>query len=189
MDASLRIHPVQTPVGVAQLAAGGLALARVARGAAPDVIHANTARTGLMAAIARRRGAAPFVVRAHEHLPPNVVGRSVLGVLSRSAEAVVANSDYTAARLDEVLGRPFALRVYNSIDHGRFDPRVVDPAGLRKRLGIGREARLLGHVAQITPWKGQDTSIRMLAQLRAEGLDAHLVRRGTDRLRRQRRAP
>jgi glycosyltransferase involved in cell wall biosynthesis len=175
VDASLRLHPVQTPVGLAQLAAGGWALAGAARRAAPDVIHANTARTGLMAAIARRRGTAPFVVRAHEHLPPSAVGRAVLGVLSRSAEAVVANSDYTAARLDEVLGRPFAVRVYNSIDHERFDPRVVRPAGLRERLGIAQEARLLGHVAQITPWKGQDVSIRALARLRADGFDAHLA--------------
>jgi glycosyltransferase involved in cell wall biosynthesis len=175
VDASLRIHPVQTPVGLAQLAAGGWALAGAARRAAPDVIHANTARTGLMAAVARRRGAAPFVVRAHEHLPANAVGRAVLGVLSRSAEAVVANSDYTAARLDEVLGRPLAVRVYNSIDHGRFDPRVVHPAGLRERLGIGPDARLIGHVAQITPWKGQDVSIKTLARLRAGGVDAHLA--------------
>jgi glycosyltransferase involved in cell wall biosynthesis len=30
-------------------------------------------------------------------------------------------------------------------------------------------------VAQITPWKGQDTSIQALAQLRREGIDAHLL--------------
>jgi glycosyltransferase involved in cell wall biosynthesis len=175
VDASLRIHPLQTPVGAWQIASGGWALTGAARRVAPDVIHANTIRAGLMAAIARHRGAGPVVVRAHEHLPANLVGRSVLGVLSRSAEAVVANSDYTAARLDEVRGRPFALRVYNSIDHDRFDPHTVRPAGLRDRLGVGREANLLGHVAQITPWKGQDVSIRALAQLRAGGLDAHLA--------------
>ncbi len=75
VDASLRLHPVQTPVGLTQLVTGGLALGRASRHARPDVIHANTPRTGLMAAVARRRGGAPFVVRAHEHLPSSAVGR------------------------------------------------------------------------------------------------------------------
>ncbi|WP_249795464.1 glycosyltransferase, partial [Bradyrhizobium sp. NBAIM08] len=95
VDASLRLHPVQTPVGLGQLTAAGLALARASRRTRPDVIHANTPRTGLMAAVARLRGGAPFVVRAHEHLPPTPVGRAVRSVLGRSAEAIVANSDYT----------------------------------------------------------------------------------------------
>jgi glycosyltransferase involved in cell wall biosynthesis len=34
---------------------------------------------------------------------------------------------------------------------------------------------LLGVVAQLSPWKGQDTAIDALALLRAEGLDAHLL--------------
>jgi glycosyltransferase involved in cell wall biosynthesis len=175
VDASLRVHPLQTPVGVGQLAAGGLALARASRRARPDVIHANTPRTGLTAAIARRWGGAPFVVRAHEHLPPSTVGRAVRAVLGRSAEAIVANSDYTAARLNEGLDRPVAVRVYNSIDHARFDPEVVGRVRLRDELGLERGVRLLGQVAQITPWKGQDTSIRMLAELRRQGIDAHLA--------------
>ena len=175
VDASLRLHPVQTPVGLAQLVTGGLALGRASRHARPDVIHANTPRTGLMAAVARRRGGAPFVVRAHEHLPASVVGRTVRAVLGRSAAAIVANSDYTAARLNEGLAEPVAVRVYNSIDHVRFDPDTVRGAGLRTELGLEPGARLLGQVAQITPWKGQDTSIRMLAELRGHGLDAHLV--------------
>ena len=50
VDASLRLHPVLTPLGVAQLAAGGVALARAARRFRADVIHANTPRMGLMGA-------------------------------------------------------------------------------------------------------------------------------------------
>ncbi len=46
---------------------------------------------------------------------------------------------------------------------------------LRGELGIPAGAPLLGQVAQITPWKAQDTSIRALALLREAGTDAHLV--------------
>jgi glycosyltransferase involved in cell wall biosynthesis len=175
VDASLRLHPLRTPVGLARLGAGGVALARAARCFRADVIHANSTRTGILGAIARGLGGPPFVVRAHEHLPLTPVGRSVRALLVRSAGAIVAVSDHTAGKLDEGLPRPVATRVYNSIDHDRFDPATVRPASLREELALAPDAALLGQVAQITPWKGQDTSVRALAGLRAAGLDAHLV--------------
>ena len=65
--------------------------------------------------------------------------------------------------------------MYNSFDRARFDPDQVEPAGIRERLGIAPEAALLGHIAQITPWKGQDDSIRAVALLNRSGLNAHLL--------------
>jgi glycosyltransferase involved in cell wall biosynthesis len=174
VDASLRLHPLQTPAGLAQLAAGGLALARAARRAGAEVIHANSSRTGILGAVARGRGGPPYVVRAHEHLPLTTVGRAVRGLLVKTAGGVAAVSDYTAVRFNEGLKRPVARRVYNSIDHARFHAGV-EPAPLREELGLAPEVALLGQVAQITPWKGQDVAIRTLAQLRKDGLDAHLL--------------
>jgi L-malate glycosyltransferase len=178
VDVSLRMQAVGTPIGLGQLGAGGLSLARAARRFRADVIHANTTRAGIMAAVAQRFGAPPFVVRAHEHIPLTPAGRAVRALLVSRASAIVAVSDYTARRFDEGLERPVAKRVYNSIDHTRFDPRTVRPAGLRAELGLRPDAPLLGQVAQITPWKGQDTAIRALARLRRFGLDAHLVLTG-----------
>ena len=175
VDASLRLHPIQTPRGLAQLAAAGMALARVADGWGPDLIHANSPRAGILASTARARGAPAFVVRAHEHLPFSPVGRAVRALLVRSAGAIVAVSDYTADKLNEGLEHPVATRVYNSIDHRRFDPWRVRPANLRDELGLAPGAYLLGQVAQITPWKGQDTVIRALPALRRMGLDVHLL--------------
>jgi glycosyltransferase involved in cell wall biosynthesis len=175
VDASLRLHPVHTPVGLGQLGAGGVALARAARRFRAEVIHANTPRVGIMAAVARPLGAPPIVVRAHEHLPPTRVGRAVRSLILHTASEVVAVSDYTAGRFNEGLPVPVATRVYNSIDHVRFAPDSVVGGGLREQLGIGADAALLGQVAQITPWKAQDTAIRALAELRRDGLEAHLL--------------
>jgi glycosyltransferase involved in cell wall biosynthesis len=108
-------------------------------------------------------------------LPSTLLGRGVRSVIARTADEVVAVSDYTAERFNDGLPHPVATRVYNSVDHSRFDPGHVAPAPLREELGIGPGAALLGQVAQITPWKAQDDSIRALAQLRRSGLDAHLV--------------
>jgi glycosyltransferase involved in cell wall biosynthesis len=175
VDASLRLHPVQTPVGLGQLAAGGVALARAARRFRAEVIHANTPRAGIMGAVARRLGGPPVVVRAHEHVPLTPVGRAARALILRTASAVVAVSDYTARKFNEGLAHPVATRVYNSIDHDRFDPGRVRPAALREELGLRQGAALLGHVAQITPWKAQDTAIRAVSELRRCGLDVHLV--------------
>ena len=70
------------------------------------------------------------------------------------------------------LGRrtPVAV-VHNPVDLRRFDPARVDGNGLRAELG----APLLGVIAQITPWKGQDDAIRMLASVRAEHPGARLA--------------
>ena len=172
---SMRLHAIETPIGLGRLSAGGFALARAARRFRADVIHANSMRVGLMAAVAARLGCPPVVVHTHDRLMPTPVGRAVRSVVVGAASEVVAVSDYTARMFNAGLERPVAVRVYNSIDHARFDPTAVKPASIRQDFGIHAEAMLIGHVAQITPWKGQDTSIRALAELRGGGLDAHLL--------------
>ena len=174
-EASLRLHPVQTPVGLARLAAGSVGLARTARRYRPDLLHANTPRAGLMSAAASRLGGAPMIVRAHEQLPLTPVGRGVRFVLTHSAAAVVTVSKDIAQRFNDGLDRPLASHVYNSFDRDRFDPEQTVPAAVREEMGIAHDASLLGQVAQITPWKGQDTAIRAVAELRRGGLDSHLL--------------
>ena len=175
-EASLRLDPVQTPLNLSRLAIGGVALARAARRFDADLLHANTPRAGLMAALAYRFGGPPFVVRAHEHIPlDSVVGRGVRAVLGRSANAILTVSQEVERRINHGLSRPVATHVYNSFDRERFDPERVEPAAVRQELQIDTGAPLLGHIAQITPWKGQDTSIQALARLHESGVPAHLL--------------
>jgi glycosyltransferase involved in cell wall biosynthesis len=175
VEVSFRLDPFHTPRGFARLGAAGVAVARAARRFDADIVHASTPRAGLIGALARQFGGPPLVVRVHDHLPSSALGRSVRAILARSASGVAAVSNYTAAEFNEGLARPMAVRVYNGIDLERFDPDRVGPAPLRAELGIAPEAPLLGQIAQITPWKAQDTAIRSLAELRQRGLDAHLV--------------
>jgi glycosyltransferase involved in cell wall biosynthesis len=175
VTASLKLHPLHTPQGLRQLKSGGTALAKAARRFQADVVHANTPRVGIMAAVGLRSSDPPFVVRAHEHLPLNPLGRSIRALILRKAAAVAAVSDFTATRFNEGLPEPVAERVYNSIDHSRFDRDRVTPAAIREELGLDPSAHLIGHVAQITSWKRQDVSIRALAELRSRMLDVHLL--------------
>jgi L-malate glycosyltransferase len=174
-EASLRLDPVQTPVNLLRLAAGGVALWGAARRLRADLVHANTPRAGLMGGIARLLGGPPLVVRAHEALPASPLGRQVRRVLAQSASAVLTVSKDVARGYNEGQDRPLATHVYNGVDLDRFDPARIPAAGARRELGIPAGAALLGQVAQITPWKGQDTSIHALAELRRAGSDAHLL--------------
>jgi L-malate glycosyltransferase len=96
-------------------------------------------------------------------------------VLTYSADAVVAVSRYTARRFNDGLDRSVATHVYNGLDTDGLRPDPGAPASVREELGITADAALLGQVSQITPWKGQDTAIRALAELRRGGVDAHLL--------------
>ena len=172
--ASLRPHLLHTPRGMLQLAGAGLALESIIRRARPDVVHANGLRAGLMAARGARRRAPPTLVQVHDLLPRNAMGRAIRRTVAASADAVVANSDKTAADFNFGLAVARASRIYISIDHQRFDPTVAGSGTLRADLGMG-DAPVLAQVAQITPWKRQHVAIEALARLREAEPSARLV--------------
>ena len=100
-EASLRLDPVQTPVGVARLAAGLALRCATARVPARRGPRQHSASRAHGRGCLQHAGGPPLVVRAHEHLPPTPMGRAVRLVLSHSASAVVTVSKDTAKRFDE----------------------------------------------------------------------------------------
>ena len=174
-DVSLRPHLVRTPAGVAQIGRAGLALRIAAARHDADVIHANSLRAGLTGAVAAQLRCPPIVVQVHEHLPHSLLANATRIAVARTATAVVGVTAYTTANFNEGLATPIAEHVYISIDHERFNPERVVPADLRAELRLPDDAKLIAQIAQITPWKGQETAIRMLARIRRARSDVHLV--------------
>jgi glycosyltransferase involved in cell wall biosynthesis len=174
-EVSFRLDLVQTPRGLGVMIVAAAFLRRAAWQFKPDLIHAWTVRAGLVAALAGLGGRAPLVIQVHDNLPATPAGRAVRRIIARRADQVVAVSQFTADRFNEGLPRPRAHRLYNGLDLERFDPEVVPAAALRSDLQLPGEATLLGVVGQITPWKGQDTAIRVVAKLREWSIDAHLL--------------
>jgi glycosyltransferase involved in cell wall biosynthesis len=104
------------------------------------------------------------------------VSDATLRLIGASATIVLANSQHTARSLLAVAPSARVEVAYSPVDLARFDPARVDRARARAGLGrAGESALLLGVVAQLTPWKGQDTAVRALELLRAGGVDAHLL--------------
>jgi glycosyltransferase involved in cell wall biosynthesis len=173
-NVSLRLRPVPTAAGLVRLVRSGIGLRRIARRFRADVVHANTVRAGLIAAVTRRLGGPPVVVQCHDHLPKTRVSKLARVVIAREADVVIGVTNHTAQEFNAGLRHPKAECVHISIDHARFSPAARGRSNIRAELSLPEDAHLLVEVAQITPWKGQDTAIRALAEIRRQ-MDAHLL--------------
>jgi glycosyltransferase involved in cell wall biosynthesis len=97
-------------------------------------------------------------------------------VISATATTIVANSEYTADSVRRFAPKAEVDVVYNPVDLVRWDPARVDRVHARAGLrDVRPRSLLLGVVAQLTPWKGQDTAIEALRILRDQRVDAHLL--------------
>lgn len=179
--AGARLDVRTTPGEVASMALGIRQLRRTIDDFRPHLVHANSIRAGLIAsALFRHRP--PLVVHVRDVLPAHPISHLVRTLLLRRADAIVANSEYTmrsfldGRRPTEVVTQT----VLNPIDVERLKRSSADN-NLREELGVPGDAHVLVHAAQVTSWKAQDDSVRILAKLRDAGLDAHLLIAGETR--------
>ncbi len=171
---SLRLHPLHTPRALAEMSLAALQVRRAAVRTHADLVHANSIRAGIVVGLARPRAAT--VVHIRDCLPPGAVSTATMRLIAASATTIVANSHYTARSVLGVVPSARVEVVHNPVDIQRWDPARIDRAQARAALGeAGRRKLLLGVVAQLSPWKGQDTAIEALRLLVAEGVDAHLL--------------
>lgn len=166
VDGSLRLDPRHTPGSLVAVMRAALAMRRLALATGAQLVHANSIRAGLAAGLATRLGGPPAVVSVRDCLPMTRTAMLTRRFLGAHAAAVFANSRYTAANFSVAGSRATVTVVHNAVDPRRFDPRRIGRDEARLRLGHDRSAELLGLIAQITPWKGQDEAIRALALLR-----------------------
>ncbi len=171
---SLRLHPVHTPVALSEMTAAAGFVHRAARRHRADLIHANSIRAGIVLGLARC--AAPSVVHIRDCLPPGLLTSATMRLIAASATTVLANSQYTAEFVERAAPKAHLEVVHNPVDLKRWDPARIDRIRARASLnGAGERAVLMGVVAQLSPWKGQDTAIEALGILCDEGVDAHLL--------------
>jgi glycosyltransferase involved in cell wall biosynthesis len=182
---SLRLHPLHTPRALLEMAVAAWQVRRAAARHRAEVVHANSIRAGIVLALTGMRARAR-IVHVRDCLPPGRVSSATLRLIAASATTIVANSRYTAESVRAAAPRARLAVVYNAVDLARFDPGKIDRDAARARLAAegrvgllgaadGERPVLLGVVAQITPWKGQDTAIEALRLLREDGVDAQLL--------------
>jgi glycosyltransferase involved in cell wall biosynthesis len=177
-EASFRLHPLHTSRGLLEMFQSSLQVRRIVKRLSPDIVHANTTRAALLALLARNRAGPPVVAHIRDWAPEGGLPDLVLSLIGRRADAVVANSAYVADRFGDRPARRAVRVIHNPIDLGRFDPEE-DGGPVRAELGVAKGTVVLTVVAQISPIKGQDHAIRVLADLTASGSDVVLLLAGS----------
>ncbi len=92
-----------------------------------------------------------------------------------AARAVIGHSRYLLDRVAAI--RPELARGY--VPMGVPLPPLIDQAAARQRLGIPLDRPLLATFGHINAWKRIEPTLRALAILRQEGIDAHCVMVGS----------
>lgn len=178
---SLRLHPLHTPRAIAEIELAALQVRAAARRAHATIVHANSIRAGIELGLApaprtAHGKRAPRIVHVRDCLPAGALTSATMRLIAATASTVVANSHYTARSVRAAAPSARVEVVYNAVDLVRFDPTRIARAAARAALdGVPKRELLLGVVAQLSPWKGQDTAIEALAALLAEGIDAQLL--------------
>jgi glycosyltransferase involved in cell wall biosynthesis len=146
-----------------------VAIARHARRAGAGIVHSNSPRTSYHAGLGARVARIPAVTHVHDiiGLPlRSLVQRRLLAALGR---LFLGPSQATA---DAVTGlapelSPRVRVIYNGWDRTLYDG--VEPLDVRAEFGFPADAVVVGNVAAMYPWKGQDVLIESVGLL----LDRH----------------
>jgi glycosyltransferase involved in cell wall biosynthesis len=150
--------------------AASVRLHRIIRRLRPDVVHTNSMKSHLLAAVPARKRRVPLVWHVRDVLEAGWLSRAFVAAGSRYPARIVCLSKVAGLQF---AGSPAAAKVrvvYNGIHLDRFSGRRS--AEWRARLGAQNGEVVVGMVGQIAHWKGQDVFID--AAKRVARVDPHV---------------
>ena len=144
---------------------------------APDVIHANSARAGIVATLAARGTGTQVIWHVHDTLPMHPLSTAVRAFAFFSGNTrFIAVSRSTAMHFQ---GRfPFGARmlaIHNGVDLSRFPVKQPGISEFRRSIGLSQEDFLVCAVGQICARKGLLELIDALARIRYQARSIHLA--------------
>ena len=148
---------------------------------APDVIHANSIRAGLVMSAATMGLDMPVIWHAHDILPRHPLSTAIrLFAIVTRRNRILAVSQAVAKRFRGVVLRPLKRRVpivviHNAVDLERFQPNAKDREEIRCALGLSETQPVVGIVGQLTTRKGQMELIEAFARVSRDAEDVVLL--------------
>ena len=128
---------------------------------APDLIHANSIRAGLVMTAATMGWRVPVIWHLHDLLPHHPISTAIrVCVLLSSRVRLLAVSQATAQRFCGLLLRLFPRRtpsgvLLNCADTEKFQPNDESREAIRTELALQAKQFVIGTIGQITERKGQ----------------------------------
>ncbi len=152
-----------------------------------DLVHAHGLRAGWVTTLASLRRPFPWVLSAHNLVPPGRATRFALRVIGSRVTAVIAISEAIAAGLTaQGITRSKIVVIPNGIDLAHF-ARGPERTAARQALGVPTDVFVIGCIARLSPEKGLDVLLR--AAERLPGVPVLVAGDGPDRDDLSRAAP
>lgn len=135
-----------------------------------EVIHANSQKAFIVAALARLMGSPPVIWHLRDILTADHFSRMnrqvAVTLANRCAAQVIVNSQATGNAFIKVGGNPQLVNVvYNGVCAYSFERLTSEnPQNFREKLGLGN-LPLVGVFSRLSSWKGQHLLLEALRQL------------------------
>ncbi|WP_204152425.1 glycosyltransferase family 4 protein [Leptolyngbya sp. CCY15150] len=136
-----------------------------------DLIHANSQKAFVAAALARWMGAPPVVWHLRDILTASHFSamnrRLAIALANAQASQVMVNSQATGEAFVAAGGRPGLVHlVYNGLSAQPFDAVGEEQAiALRQELGLGADVPIIGSFSRLSYWKGQHVLLEAVRSL------------------------
>jgi len=170
LQARFTLNPFRLMQYLVSVTAAILSLRGVIRRAAPDLLHANSVRAGLIATCATAFMKTPVLWHIHDDLPDHPISRAIRWFAfhsRRSRFVAVSKTTAEAFAADYAFGYRLAV-LYNAIDTGRFPskrrPLDAEAAAIRTALNLPEEDILVSVVGMLNPRKRVEELIQAFAE-------------------------
>jgi peptidoglycan/LPS O-acetylase OafA/YrhL/glycosyltransferase involved in cell wall biosynthesis len=151
-------------------------LSRLLREIRPDLVVTKGMFAHLYGGMAARQAGVPCLWHVEDWVSERWGGlfRRVFGRLAQwLPTGIVGCADPIAKQAPEMVRHKLRI-IYNGVDASHFRPGA-DGAAVRRELKIPPDALVIGHVARMTPWKGQRYLLEAFSRLAGQNPRAHLL--------------
>jgi glycosyltransferase involved in cell wall biosynthesis len=170
----LRARFTMNPFRLARYISSGiwgiLQVRRLVKLDAPDVLHANSTRAGMVACLATLGSKTPVVWHVHDQFrkhPITIFVRVLLGSSRRNSVIAVSKATAAAVRgnpCSHLVERVPVTVIYNGVDGAVYDSRDVQAETFLEKEALKNAAFRVAMIGQITPRKGQLGTIETFAR-------------------------
>jgi L-malate glycosyltransferase len=143
----------------------------------PDLVHANTIRSGILATVATAGTRLQVVWHIHDILPDHPLSTVIRLIARRSSRThVVAVSHATARAFCGAIDFQGKTRtIHNGVDLGRFPLKSDRTSAFREQFGIPKGAFLVCAIGQICERKGLRELVDAFQQICKSAPQMHLA--------------